>query len=86
METDKIFETTDLYLSSAITTLLKIEPLYKVIHGKTIFCFAATDDLYRAMSVYNAGVALPAIEYAGTIKRLRAEMIMRRNAGAVAGV
>lgn len=82
METDKVFETADLYLTSAITTLLKIEPFFKVIRGKTIFCFVATDELYRAMSVYNAGVALPAIEYAGTIKRLRGEMIMRRNAGA----
>lgn len=83
MGTERIFETADLYLSAAITTLLTIEPQYKVVHGnKTIFCYPATDDLYRAMSIYNAGVELPAIEYAGTIKRLRAEMLMRRNAGA----
>lgn len=86
METDKVFETADLYLSSAITTLLKIEPIYKVIRGKTIFCFIATDELYRAMTVYNAGVSLPAVEYADTIKRLRAEMLTRRSAGAGAGV
>jgi hypothetical protein len=85
METDKFFETADRYLSAAITTLLKIEPPYKVVHGKTIFCFIATDDLYRAMSVYNAGVQLPAVEYVQTIKRLRGEIIMRRSAGAGAG-
>jgi hypothetical protein len=82
MDTERVFETADLYLSAALVTLLKIQPAFKVIRGKTIFCFPATDDLYRAMSVYNAGVALSAVEYAETIKRLRAEMIMRRNAGA----
>lgn len=80
--TEKIFETADLYLASAITTLLRTEPSFKVIRGKTIFCFPATDDLYRAMTVYNAGVSLPAVEYADTIKRLRAEMLTRRGAGA----
>jgi hypothetical protein len=82
MDTERVFETPDLYLSAALVTLLKLQPSFKVTRGRTIFCFQATDDLYRAMSIYNAGVELPANEYAETIKRLRAEMIMRRNAGA----
>ncbi len=77
---DRLFETPDLYLSAALVTLLATEPTFKVVRGKTIFCFPATDDLYRAMSVYNAGVPVSAVEFAETIKRLRAEMIMRRNA------
>jgi hypothetical protein len=79
MDTERVFETPDLYLSAALVMLLEARPAFKVARGKTIFCFPATDDLYRAMSIYNAGAPLNAIEYAETIKRLRAEMIMRRN-------
>jgi len=78
MDTERIFQTPDVYLASAIFLILKLEPSFKVIRGKTIFCFAATDDLYRAMAVYNAGVELPANDYADTVKRLRGEMITRR--------
>ncbi len=79
MTTDRLFETPDLYLSAALVILLKIEPTFKVVRAKTLFCFQATDDLYRAMSRYNAGVPVCAIEYSGTIRRLRAEMLVRRN-------
>jgi hypothetical protein len=82
MDNERLFETPDLYLSAAIVNLLRMEPSFKVIRGKTIFCFPASGDLYRAMSIYNAGVEISAIDYAETIKRLRAEMIMRRNQGA----
>ncbi len=78
--TERLFETPDLYLSAALVILLGKEPTFRVVRNKTIFCFPATDELYRAMSVYNAGVPVSAIEFAETIKRLRAEMIMRRNA------
>lgn len=74
----KTFETGDLYLVAALTCLLKIEPQY-IIHGKKTFAqFEATDDLYRAMNAYNAGVQLPAIEYGDAIKLVRTEFIRRR--------
>ncbi len=79
MNSETIFETPDLYLSAALVMLLNIEPAYKVVNGKTLFCFPVSDDLYRAMSLYNAGVRVSASVYAETIKRMRAEMIMRRN-------
>jgi len=75
----KYFETADLYLSAAICILLKIEPIFRVENGRTLFVFPISDDLYRAMSVFNAGIELNAIEYAQQIKRLRAEMLMRRS-------
>ena len=72
------FITADLYLSSAISILLKHDPTFKVEGGRTLFCFPISDDLYKAMMAYNKGIPLNAYEYAEKIKRLRAEMIMRR--------
>ena len=80
MDSPKLFETPDLYLSSALVMLLEVRPSFTIARSKVIFCFPATDDLYRALSAYNAGVPLNAIEFAETIKRLRAEMLMRRSA------
>jgi len=81
MQTENVFETPDLYLSSAIVMILKVEPSYTVRNDKTFFCFPVSDALYKTMGAYNAGRALCAIEYADTIKRLRAEMLLRRKAG-----
>jgi hypothetical protein len=81
MATEKIFETPDLYLSSAIVILLKTEPYYKVLNGKTFFCFPANSALYEAMSCYNSGMAINAIQFSGVIKRLRGEAITRRTGG-----
>lgn len=74
----KTFETADLYLASAISILINSNPDFIVQNGKVIFTFPINDDLYKAMSAYNGGVAVNSIEYAQTIKRLRAEMLMRR--------
>jgi len=74
----KEFETADLYLSSAITLLLKRPPNFRVENGRTLFVFPISDDLYKAMNAYNNGVSLNAYEYAQMLKRLRAEMLMRR--------
>lgn len=78
METNT-FETDDLYLSSAITTILKKPPGFKVVNGRTIFVYPVSDELYGAMAQYNGGVKLNAIELTQTIKRLRAVMMMKRN-------
>ncbi len=75
----KEFITPNIYLSSAISVLLNIQPNFKVENGRTLFCFPVSDDLYKAISAYNNGIALSAYEYAEKIKRLRGEMIMRRD-------
>ncbi len=79
MEREREFQTPDIYLSAAITLLLNTEPSYKVLNGKTFFCFPATDELYRAMGLYHSGVALNAMEFSGVVKRLRGEAITRRS-------
>lgn len=72
------FETADLYLASAISILLKSNPSYKVENRRTLFIFPVSDNLYKAMAEYHGGIQLNAFEYAQIIKRLRAEMLMRR--------
>lgn len=74
----KDFETADLYLSSAICILLNIQPTFRVENGRTLFVFPISDNLYKAMNAYNSGAPVNAYEYAQMLKRLRAEMIMRR--------
>jgi len=79
MQREREFQTPDIYLSAAITILLKAEPNYKVLNGKTFFCFPATDELYRAMTLYNSGVEINAMVFSGVVKRLRGEAITRRS-------
>jgi len=81
MQKEREFQTPDIYLSAAITILLNTEPSYKVLNGKTFFCFLATDELYRAMSLYNSGIEINAIDFSGVVKRLRGEAITRRSGG-----
>lgn len=78
---EKEFETADLYLSAAICILLNTQPNFKVENGRTLFVFPASDDLYKAMNVFNNGIQVNAYEYSQMIKRLRAEMLMRRGKG-----
>ena len=75
----KIFYSPDLYLSAALVLLLNSQPEFKLVNGKILFGFPISDTLYRAMSEYNAGTPLNALEYAAAIKRLKSEMLMRRS-------
>lgn len=77
----KAFETADLYLSSAVSLLLKTHPEFKVENGRTLFVFPISDSLYKAMNDFNNGCLLNALELCQQIKRLRAEMLMRRGSG-----
>jgi hypothetical protein len=81
MEKKNVFETPDIYLSSAITLLLKTEPAFSLHGTKVFFRFAVSEDLYRVIGLYNAGIPINAFEYATAIKRLRAEMMTRKSIG-----
>ncbi len=79
MSIEREFVTSDLYLSAAIICLKPTTKLsFKVQNGRTLFVFQASDNLFGAMDAYNDGSPVNAFEYAQTIKKLRAEMIMRR--------
>ena len=73
------FVTADLYLAAAISILLKSPPTFKVEKGKTLFLFPTSDRLFKAMTDFHNGKQLNAYEYSLIIKRLRAEMLIRRN-------
>ena len=75
---EKNFETADLYLSAAICVPLSIYPTFKVENKMTLFVFPACDEVYEAINGFNNGAKINAYEYAQMIKRLRAEIIMRR--------
>lgn len=77
----KEYQTADLYLASAICIILNTNPDYKVENGRTLFVFPISDDLYKAMNSYNSGISINVFEYAQMLKRLRAEMLMRRGMG-----
>jgi hypothetical protein len=73
------FVTACLYTASIICIILGIQPSYKVENGRTLFVFPVSDDLYKALNAYNNGIEVNAYEFASMIKRLRGEMLMRRN-------
>lgn len=75
----KDFETPDVYLAAALSLLLQKEPTFRVVHNRTLFMFPISDEFFQAMSNYNGGIELDAYQYAQKIKRLRAEMLMRRS-------
>ena len=76
--TTKEFVSSDLYLSAAISLLLQTQPNFKVENGRTLFVFEVSDRLYKAMSDYNSGIAINALEFTQAIKRLRSEMLLRK--------
>jgi len=77
--TTKEFVSSDLYLASAISILLQTQPNFKVENGRTLFVFEVSDRLYKAMSDYNSGIEINALEFVQVLKRLKSEMLMRRS-------
>ena len=74
----KHLETGSLYVAGFITATLGIEPEYIARHKFTYFLFPATDVVYQALTAFNSGEPVNAFLYAETIKRLRGEMLSRR--------
>ena len=79
--TTKEFVSSDLYLSAAISILLQTQPNFRVENQRTLFVFEVSDRLYKAMSDYNSGIEINALEYVQVLKRLKSEMLMRRSMG-----
>ena len=78
---DKLFKTTDPYLSGAIEVITnnKIAASFEVIRGRTLAVFPQSDELYRAMNAFNSGASFPLIEYAEAVRRIKSEFITRKN-------
>ncbi|HBR17150.1 MAG TPA: hypothetical protein DD725_06030 [Deltaproteobacteria bacterium] len=77
----KEFITADIWLASAISILLNTPPEFQVVNHKTLFIFPGDNETYRAISEYNGGCSLPAYLFAATIKKLKVEMLTRRDGG-----
>jgi len=77
---EKEFVTSDLWLASAIALLTETYPKFRVENRKVTFVFPANADIYRAISQFNSGIAINVYEYSQITKRLKSEMILRRDA------
>lgn len=79
-EEKRDFATSDLYFASAISLIIETLPAYRVDEqGKVVFCFPKSPELYEAVASYSDGIKLNAYEFAFRIKRVRADMLIRKN-------
>jgi hypothetical protein len=72
------FETSDIYLASAISLWLKIFPSFKIVNDRAVFVFPVSEDLYGAINDFNSGELS---RYVLLLKRLRSEMYFVRKTG-----
>ncbi len=73
----KEFTTLDIYLSSFLS-LFGIQPELKLNHGKVIFSFPESEDLYQLMLNYNSNINIPVADFVTTVKTLRGKMLSMR--------
>lgn len=77
----KSFSTGDLYLSAAISLFTSTYPDIKLENGRVFFNFPESDSIYQAIQDYNNGRLVDVYLFSEKIKRLRGEMISRKNIG-----
>lgn len=70
----RIFSTSDLYLSSFLS-LSGIPPKLKINSGKVIFTFSASDDLYKLLMNFNSNISVPITCFVDILKELRGRMM-----------
>ncbi|MFO0752973.1 MAG: hypothetical protein U0411_06575 [Thermodesulfovibrionales bacterium] len=75
---EKQFHTGDVYVAAAVTLQIGKPPEFKTEKQKVLFVFPISDELHKALNAFSSGVSLNAYEFAQMIKRLRAEMLMRK--------
>lgn len=73
MEKQRNFTVTDLYLACYLQ-INGIPPEFQILHGRVIFSFPATDELYKLVNAYNSGATAPVLDYITVLKNLRAQM------------
>lgn len=78
MKAEQSFKTGDIWLAAVVTVLLRIYPEFEVKNGRTFFIYPQDDAVYRAIADFNSGVAINIFEYTQTVKKLKSEMLTRR--------
>ena len=86
METakEKFFHTFDLYLAAAITLTLSIEPVLETKNrgdagALVVFVFPSSNELYEVLNKFNKGAHGSLVDYSQAVKRLRGQMLAKRN-------
>ncbi|HVN96247.1 MAG TPA: hypothetical protein VMT62_07455 [Syntrophorhabdaceae bacterium] len=58
-----------------------IFPELKLVAGRVIFSFPATDEFYLLLEEYNANPLTPIADFVGVLKRLRGQMMAIKTSG-----
>ena len=70
----------DLWIASAITVVTGLEPTYASKNKKIVFNFPATPEAREAVNAFTGGeLQVSASGYSEVVRRLRNEMMTRRN-------
>ncbi len=75
---EKEFTTLDVWLS-AFLKLRGINPNLRVVRGKVLFSFPATDQIYRLLAEFNMNPEVPVVDFVSNAKTLRGEMLTLKN-------
>ena len=75
---DKFFETISPYVAGFLWQISGIKPLYRKKEQKIVFAFPSTDDIYRALQLFNENHAVPAAKYVDFIKAVRKDMVQAK--------
>lgn len=63
-----------------MSNVIEVFPKYQIDkEGRVFFSFPKSPELYEAVASYSDGVELNAYEFAFRIKRVRADMLIRKN-------
>lgn len=78
MGTEK-FTTLDVYLA-AFLAFHHIDPSLEDRHGKVVFVFPATGEVYRAMDRFNSNDPVPVGDFCTRVKTLRSKLLAMKEA------
>ncbi len=79
IEKDEAILTPNLWLAGYITYATKCECRFQHNGSMLLFSLKKNESTMKAMSDYNNGALIPAVEYAEIAKRLRHEMYLAKN-------
>ncbi|MCS7135423.1 MAG: hypothetical protein NZ893_03225 [Candidatus Aenigmarchaeota archaeon] len=78
----KLFKIADIWLASALSLALKVEPKLSLEDGRVIFSFPATDGLLEIMQGISSGkIKFDFISYSEKVKQLKHQLIVMKKGG-----
>lgn len=79
---NKNIKIADLWLASALSLVLKIEPHLIVENGRVLFEFPLLDETLKAIDeITNGEITFKYLDYSEEVKKLRGRMLQLKNRG-----